>query len=557
MTNNMPTNTPSSAPLAFDPHWLKFQPSFIDKKAWLQTGMQTKSETNCTIQAVAPNTKIAHFHTPNTTGHVGAACIFFDASGLHITHTEHLDHAKIGIQASKSTVAQAGVVFSKPTVVTQSLWSELSALEHWTIRIKSDADLEIFVVSLPPQTTLVCESNAKIIYTNTLTPLFVLDIQPQVHIEQFVAMHWSVLENQCSLWQIRIGERANLVEKYHSISHKKSHKWVCEYNPSTHSKHHGIITHIGMGGLVDMDVFHVFGLGTNNSHTFLKQNFIGLGKAFNCFQSLIHIPDNTWDITAEHLNKNLIIDETSQVYACPRLEIYSKDIASKHGSATDSIDMQKLYYLMARGLDKQQALPLLIQAFALEDAASTGASGDGQTWLQDMAIWYIQEDTKQKQAVLQNTKQQQAFVQNTKQQQAFVQNTNAPLVPQYKLPVLEFVNMETKQVYAIDIADKPSKLLVVKNEQNQIFAFWDNCPHKDVSMIYSPQLANNTSTAPKILWDSQHSVFTCPRHSAHFYVGNTINNTAHSESDFTPPSFCGLAMVPCFVENGTVYVNII
>jgi Fe-S cluster assembly protein SufD len=48
----------------------------------------------------------------------------------------------------------------------------------------------------------------------------------------------------------------------------------------------------------------------------------------------------------------------------PQLEIYADDVKCSHGSTTGQIDEDALFYLQSRGINKQDAMELLVTGFA-------------------------------------------------------------------------------------------------------------------------------------------------------------------------------------------------
>ena len=50
----------------------------------------------------------------------------------------------------------------------------------------------------------------------------------------------------------------------------------------------------------------------------------------------------------------------------PELEIYADDVQCAHGATVAEIDEEALYYMLTRGIDKQQALVMLNFGFVQE-----------------------------------------------------------------------------------------------------------------------------------------------------------------------------------------------
>ena len=48
------------------------------------------------------------------------------------------------------------------------------------------------------------------------------------------------------------------------------------------------------------------------------------------------------------------------------LEIYADDVKCSHGSSSGNLDKDAIYYLMARGIEKGDAIQLLVKGFLSE-----------------------------------------------------------------------------------------------------------------------------------------------------------------------------------------------
>ncbi|MFN3673633.1 MAG: SufD family Fe-S cluster assembly protein, partial [Bosea sp. (in: a-proteobacteria)] len=72
----------------------------------------------------------------------------------------------------------------------------------------------------------------------------------------------------------------------------------------------------------------------------------------------------------------------------PELEIFADDVVCGHGATVAQMDSDQLFYLMARGLPRQQAEALVLQAFAGEavefvadEKLRAMAMAEIETWL--------------------------------------------------------------------------------------------------------------------------------------------------------------------------------
>ncbi len=67
---------------------------------------------------------------------------------------------------------------------------------------------------------------------------------------------------------------------------------------------------------------------------------------------------------ADQSNHNLLLSDKAEIDTKPELEIYADDVKCSHGATVGQLDKSALFYLRARGLDKDQATQALTRAFA-------------------------------------------------------------------------------------------------------------------------------------------------------------------------------------------------
>lgn len=96
-------------------------------------------------------------------------------------------------------------------------------------------------------------------------------------------------------------------------------------------------------------------------------------KARSIFGGRIHLYEGSSEAQVEQLNNNLLLDQKSSVDSQPELNIYHDNVKASHGATTDTVDEEKLFYFLSRGLDPQKSKSLLLDAFlfsSLEDITS-------------------------------------------------------------------------------------------------------------------------------------------------------------------------------------------
>lgn len=105
------------------------------------------------------------------------------------------------------------------------------------------------------------------------------------------------------------------------------------------------------------------GLACESRQVFKKVLMHG---ATGVFQGKILVKPGAQKTDGYQISQSLLLDEASQFYAKPELEIYADDVKCSHGSTSGAIDATALYYLRSRGVPQREAQALLVLAFLAE-----------------------------------------------------------------------------------------------------------------------------------------------------------------------------------------------
>ena len=88
--------------------------------------------------------------------------------------------------------------------------------------------------------------------------------------------------------------------------------------------------------------------------------------ATGVFQGKILVKEGAQKTDGYQISQSLLLDDDSQFYAKPELEIYADDVACSHGSTSGAIDEEGLFYLRSRGVPEAEATDLMVLAFMAE-----------------------------------------------------------------------------------------------------------------------------------------------------------------------------------------------
>ncbi len=86
-------------------------------------------------------------------------------------------------------------------------------------------------------------------------------------------------------------------------------------------------------------------------------------KAKAVFNGRIFIAPQAQKVNSSQLNKNLLLSHEAEVNTKPEFEIYADDVKATHGATIGRVNEEEIFYLMSRGIPKQQAESLLIKGF--------------------------------------------------------------------------------------------------------------------------------------------------------------------------------------------------
>lgn len=81
------------------------------------------------------------------------------------------------------------------------------------------------------------------------------------------------------------------------------------------------------------------------------------------FDGSIDIAPHLHNAHGRLLQQNVVLGKDISVKVLPQLIVASHDVRAAHGAKIDSLDTQKLFYMMSRGLTKQQSQKLLVDGY--------------------------------------------------------------------------------------------------------------------------------------------------------------------------------------------------
>ncbi|MEY2979220.1 MAG: Fe-S cluster assembly protein SufD [Prochlorotrichaceae cyanobacterium] len=84
------------------------------------------------------------------------------------------------------------------------------------------------------------------------------------------------------------------------------------------------------------------------------------------FNGRVYVPQAAQLTNAAQLNRNLLLSSKARVDTKPQLEIVADNVKCAHGATVSQLEDDEIFYLQSRGINRQSAKNLLLDAFARE-----------------------------------------------------------------------------------------------------------------------------------------------------------------------------------------------
>lgn len=108
------------------------------------------------------------------------------------------------------------------------------------------------------------------------------------------------------------------------------------------------------------------------------------GDARGVFQGKIHIAPNAVNTEGNQLHKALLLSDNAEIDVKPELEIFADDVKCSHGAASGELDEEQLFYMQSRGIGREEARKLLIEAY-LDDAFAQIENENIRGWFKSLS----------------------------------------------------------------------------------------------------------------------------------------------------------------------------
>jgi Fe-S cluster assembly protein SufD len=97
------------------------------------------------------------------------------------------------------------------------------------------------------------------------------------------------------------------------------------------------------------------------SDLLFKGALVGSSRAV--WQGMIYVAPGAQKTDGYQANRNLVLSKNARADSIPGLEILADDVRCTHGATVGKIDPEQIFYLLSRGISKQDATRLVVEGF--------------------------------------------------------------------------------------------------------------------------------------------------------------------------------------------------
>jgi len=90
---------------------------------------------------------------------------------------------------------------------------------------------------------------------------------------------------------------------------------------------------------------------------------LAYGGGVGSWQGMAKVYENCENTDAEQNHKGLILSPDAKIHMKPQLEILTDDVVCGHGASLGRLDDESIQYMMSRGIKKELAKKMLVEAF--------------------------------------------------------------------------------------------------------------------------------------------------------------------------------------------------
>ena len=208
---------------------------------------------------------------------------------------------------------------AEATIVREVIGAGNSKVGTTLFLIEKGAKLEFFNITIAPDTSLIVDSN-----------LYIVKEEADVKVYDVILGGESVASN-CRFELTESGSKSKLTSVYFEKGKERADLQYELINKASET------------------IGKIIGNGVVNDESYVV------------FRGLTEIRQEAFNASAEENSYTLNLSPKARTDAIPSLWVRNNSVNAKHSASTGSLDDDKLYYMMSRGLSKKVAMQLVVR----------------------------------------------------------------------------------------------------------------------------------------------------------------------------------------------------
>ncbi|MCL4383705.1 MAG: Fe-S cluster assembly protein SufB [Candidatus Marsarchaeota archaeon] len=223
------------------------------------------------------------------------------------------------------------------------------------------------------RTLIIAEENSEVTYIEGCSaPIYssfalhngVVEIiaNKNAHVKYITIQNWS--KNVYNL----VTQRAIAKEKSHvewidcNVGSKINMKYPCIYLKEKDAIGEILSVAIAKDGQIHDNGGKIFHLAPGTKSKIIAKN-ISIGNGNSTFRSTLFVSKNAKNVNAFQKCDSILIDNESKTNTFPYIKINANDANINHEASTGRINEENLFYLMSRGLNREDAIAIILLGF--------------------------------------------------------------------------------------------------------------------------------------------------------------------------------------------------
>ena len=189
-----------------------------------------------------------------------------------------------------------------------------------------------------------------------------MNIERGAQVEVYETSEIKKSNRLCFYTSASVKGEASFIHKSGTLGCKLFHSEIVAF---LHEKHASASLEGFWNGDGDSEISHRVHCSHLAEHTYSRQHYQGVvdGKARAVFEGQIYIDSIAQKTDSYQLSKHLLLGEDSRGFSKPNLEVFADDVKASHGATVSRLHDDELFYLMTRGVTKDDAILLLKESF--------------------------------------------------------------------------------------------------------------------------------------------------------------------------------------------------